>query len=616
MDIDLLLYKLVKKYDIYRSIPEAEASYSKQLSWQLLNEKIENIAENKVIALRGGGVYAQMFCKNLSEEAKRKIKYVIDCNVSIKIDGLKTIHPSQLERKKVDVVIISSWNMKAEFVRELLDSGKKLEIIEPYDYLESYGIHFSQEIFAKDKSLHITYLDINNTLGLYEIEENSVQKKYFLEKLIAQLIEIKDFISAEEYICQYISNGWDVNQQYFNFKKDLCNLWEQIKNISLQRQKKDIFINWVDNVNAEECYKVQFFKQRIEDSCVFKKAYTVTPWTHFAIDTLFTGKLPIEDKTYLMTKINESNSQILKTLKDTGHQFEYIANPTMYQRMFETNIMQLYPDSFGKIVLNDRSVSECSTRLQWISLRVTLMSEKPVCHLIHNFSETHRPVIYTGISTMSGDRASYIEEGLHFLAEQLEWYSQFYGRNSYQIYLSDHGDELLYERAYENGRTNVMFILKGPGIKCGEEQRLYSHQNFDSIIKAIATENVEEWEKCFRESIIYENADLYHYNNILIHIVEQWLSGKQPHIMGVYQLRGVRTAEDLYIKYAIGKELYYRLPDEESNLIEDDIWKERIDYLKKICGDKFIDISEEPLFEKTRLIYDYLKSLPQEEIRW
>ena len=161
-----------------------------------------------------------------------------------------------------------------------------------------------------------------------------------------------------------------------------------------------------------------------------------------------------------------------------------------------------------------------------------------------------------------------------------------------------------------------MLIVKGPIIETGEESRLYSHQNFSGIIKAILTEKREDWESCFSEYVLYQNADLYHYNNIIIHIMEQWLSGKQPHIMGVYQLRGVRTADDMYIKYALGKELYYRLPDEETDLIEDERWAIRINELRELCGDSFVDISKEPLFERASLIYDYLKNIPSDNIRW
>ena len=42
INIDLMLFKLIKKYDIYKYIPEAESSYIKDLSWEILNNKIES----------------------------------------------------------------------------------------------------------------------------------------------------------------------------------------------------------------------------------------------------------------------------------------------------------------------------------------------------------------------------------------------------------------------------------------------------------------------------------------------------------------------------------------------------------------------------------------------
>ena len=616
INIDLMLFKLIKKYDIYKYIPEAEASYIKDLSWEILNNKIESFSDDRVIALRGGGPYAYAFWNKLSDNAKKKISYIIDRNMSIKLGDLPVVSPEAIDQSPINTVIITSWKRKIEFLQELLDINIDLEIFEPYDYLESNSIHFSNEIFANYNNVHITYWDVNNTLKIYTREKNLEMKQFYLKKLIAQLVEIKDFINVDKYLNELIDNNWDECEKYFNFRNELNILIEKIKDIALSRKQHDIIINWVDNVNAKECYSIEFFKKREEDSCVFTNAYSVSPWTHFATDTLFTGLMPIDDKIYYLSKINDSNSSVFKTLNENGYVFTYIANPGMYQRVFDEKIMESYPDSFSKIKFDDRASSECSTRLQWISLKKRLLEKNPVCHLVHNLAETHRPLIYTGIQSMSGNREDYHIPGLQFIANQLEWYDKFNNSNTYSIWLSDHGDELKSERSYEKARTNVMFIIKGPEIKSKIENRLFSNKNFSSVIDYIFNKNQNNWDKCFSDYVLYQNTDLYYLDNIINHITNQWMTGAYPHTTGVYQMRGIRTLEDMYIKYAIGKELYFRLPDENTNLLDDEKWSSRIAELKDLCGENFIDITKEPLFVNSHLLYDYLKLLPEETIKW
>lgn len=71
--------------------------------------------------------------------------------------------------------------------------------------------------------------------------------------------------------------------------------------------------------------------------------------------------------------------------------------------------------------------------------------------------------------------------------------------------------------------------------------------------------------------------------------------------------RGLQSIDDRYILMATGKEIYNRLPDEKTNYIDDERFKERINYLRKKTGNNFIDITKEPQFKYSHLLYDSLR---------
>lgn len=513
MDIDVELFRIIKKYNIYRWIPEVEEIYKKNFCQQLIKKLMQSLPSEKKIALRGAGRHTDELLQCIRTE-KHRIKYLIDSNSYCEKEGFIIIDPARIQDYDIDIVIISSYRYRMDFLRELLNMREDFLIIDLYDYFAQNGIICTREFYLYDKVsfMHKTYLDVNNTFKMYQREVGE-KERYYLEKLIAQCVEIKDFIHAFQYMDEYISKGWDENNRIKNFQIELDLLLNRIKEKLRQNKRKSIIINWIDNVCNDEISETEFAEKRKKDSCVFQNAYTNTPWTHFAQNLMFYGKLPIEDKTYLMRRYDEGNSELLSTLKKYGYQFTYIANPGMFQKAFPSEYLIQYHEEFMKEIMGERAISECSTRLQWISLKQMLSTTQPVCHLIHNLAEVHIPFIYTDIEEVSDDRIHYMQrsrfkkEGLRFLTKQIDWYSEFYNEEVFHIYLADHGD-MPHVRAYEKGRTNIPLMIKGPGVQAGVENRMYSHINFTKMLKVLITEEWEKWDNIFGEYVLYENPDI------------------------------------------------------------------------------------------------------------
>jgi len=614
MDIDTRLFEIIKKYDIYKCVPEFEDYYKEKYFVKCIEDFLLELDEGKIVAVRGGGKHTIELFKHISSEAKQKITYIIDKNAKYVMEGYQVIHPKVLDQHRIDVIILSSFSMQLEFKLELMDHMQHIKILEPYEYLQFKGVYYDREFYryVEKELYHVTHMDLSTTYKQYIEETDFVLKKFYLEKMIAQCTEVRDFVTLYRMIEQYKKQGWDSNKRYEKFNKELEDLFIEIREKLQTREQKDIIINWIDNVNAEEFYETNFAKRRRDDSLVFTNAYTVAPWTHFTMFAIFGALLPIGDKAYMVNRLSEENSVLLKELQNYGYKFKYIANPGMYQKEFEKTKLMSYPKGFDKVVFDSRSVSECSSRLLWNEVKERLASSQRVCHLVHNLAETHPPYVYATVDSFYGNRRKYREQGMHYIVEQLEWYGKFYNEEVIQIYLADHGDGVEYLRAYEKGRTNIPLIVKGKGIPVRIENRLYSHLDFYKVIRAILSEE-HNWDEVCSGFVLYENVDFYNKKFIIEHIFD-WMQADGRMDMAHYQSRGIRTQEDIYVKYATGKELYYRLPDEKTNLINDETWLNRIKFLKEKCGEEFVDITADPMFVESYRLYDYLST--RTNIEW
>lgn len=71
----------------------------------------------------------------------------------------------------------------------------------------------------------------------------------------------------------------------------------------------------------------------------------------------------------------------------------------------------------------------------------------------------------------------------------------------------------------------------------------------------------------------------------------------------MYQCRGIVTKTDSYYKYVFGKEYYFRKEKPNENQIDKEEYCNRINELKNLCGNEFIDIFKYDKFKYSRLLY-------------
>ena len=83
---------------------------------------------------------------------KNKIDYIIDCDSQCIASrtGVPVITPEDMRNKKIDTIVISSWEHEEDWYQELIQETKETNIIRLYKYLEDQGVSCSRAFYWEE----------------------------------------------------------------------------------------------------------------------------------------------------------------------------------------------------------------------------------------------------------------------------------------------------------------------------------------------------------------------------------------------------------------------------------------------------------------------------------
>jgi hypothetical protein len=588
---------LLLKYHILDSYPEAKKYI---IATKLIKQLFQEFPSDSIIALRGGGIHAEQILSVLEPNQRRKVRYIIDKNVDIQLDNdISTISVDDISLYRIDVIIISSFMFQNDMEIELLNFSESFCVVNLYDYFQKYNLYCEKAFY---QGSHTNYQTVFLIRKKYLSAAEAQEKEQFLQRLIANYIILRDFINAKKFIDEYINNDFLYHDQYYMFEKELSELFKQVKTTLMKRSNKDIVINWMDALKYDEIQYMNYIKSLASDSLVFENAFTVMPWTTMTMITMLTGKYIIDDKIYQIENYNTDNCELLSVLEDNGYVFKYYGLRRFAKRYEERNQGNIsYIDDY-----------EPSTYYQWDVLNILLVEKKPCFIIIHNTNETHAPHLSGCLEQMileewdfykgnSSERNKQQVLSYGYLDNQIKWYDSFRSDNCVNIYLSDHGKSIDHNRQYDDQYLHVVMMVKHKSIAPAKIYNIFSLVNFKKLIYCILNREEQHWNDLCSEYAKFQF--LAPYSKGFIDILFSYMNKAVNHV----QLRGIRTEYDKYFINDFGKEFYFILPDEDTNLIEDTNCQKRINKLRNLAGNTLIDIYEDDFFIEYRKLYDYLK---------
>lgn len=588
MDIDLELDNLIGKYNI--------DTLGRQIYLEdAVLEVVLKYAEFEKIGLRCAGEHTAGFLKHFSD--KIHIMAIFDkephkVSEEVLNYGIPVLPIEDINDYNLDVMIISTNTYKEEIKEELKNTNVK-NIVDLYDEVEyKYGIKFDDDFYLSN------YNDYLYLIGACDLYRNSKDnKETILRNIISSFLYNRDIYAVRECIKEYIEKDYTDSKRYNDFLRELNELMWKIKDIVLHRDTKDVIILWQDNLMYNLVENMPFEKSCRKKGMFFENARGVTVWTRAAMKAVLDKRLDIDN--YYDTK---EEHMLTNLFIDKGYECKYIGigvNDDLHRNMAVE--MKKEKRSYPPI-----------SKVYWNTLKLLVTQNKPLMVIAHSVMETHWPNYTPNMidfhqkvigfdNFFTNERNKRILDNLRYVDKETEYLISFLSDNSVKILMSDHGQMTSRKsRKWDYDAMHINFIVFGkdiPKMKCN---KLFSLINFYELSKYILEPSKNNFDDIFSNEVLYQACPMYNKKLILTHIkedFEEW---------GV-SYRGVETLEDRYVLMETGKEIYNRLPDENKNYVDDEKFKDRVNYLRKKAGNKFLGLEKETTFENSYLLYDSLK---------
>lgn len=171
--------------------------------------------------------------------------------------------------------------------------------------------------------------------------------------------------------------------------------------------------------------------------------------------------------------------------------------------------------------------------------------------------------------------------------------------------MSDHGKRADISKVMTEMKVHVLLMVVDENISYRKVNNIFSIINYLDLIKYIMNPSDDLYSKMFQNRYaFYQELDTYNMSRIQTVITSAVIYAS------AYALRGIITENDKYIITGYGNEFYYILPDEDNNLVEDSKYIERINELRELAGNNFLDIYKYEKFRGSRILYEHFKLKP------
>lgn len=590
MNFNEKLNELIFKYDIDRHC----SNYRKYIKAIALAKYVYSSMEH------WGEARKEILLVGIDETDIRAFLAAIGSNGNCQVkyyDDMDNIEPDTN-------VLLVSYYKKDEIVVKLLE--RNVNVISLYDYFEENGLEFSHNFYdvyneqywnGKHNEWAYEYerIDVYRIYFYhrrrYELEEKIEQKKMYLEKMIFDCTYAKDFLTLKENIDEYLLEFENYAKQYVMFYQEIQGLLGELKEALEARETEDCILFWLDALEYGMDGIMPFLKGLDGKALVFDKAFTVTAYTSPTFLTLLTGKLQIEDETYLINQISDKDNILVRELKKRGYSFKYYGND--FYHLLDSSLLSshFYRTNFYPV-----------TQLYWDVLTdiIDVTGEENSFYILHEAFQTHSPYISFGLKGKKylTNRRDFWQsaqivkeqqiESRQYVDRQLAFWSNILPDRMYKIYMSDHGAGTI-------GKFHTIMKVQQKEICPGICNRLFSYADFISVVLQLFDNHAIDENVLSGEYALIQEVAWYNKSRVLEIVSDKWHWSKYPDIYLGYQ--GVVTGEDILICYENGFE-YYQKHRNDYKMVTDS----RLDYLRDLVSKKRPDYFHENKFKYTRVL--------------
>lgn len=537
MDINEALNRIIFKYELDRYYPHYKNMCKAE---KILQNIVKHIMQYRKKAVFVGDDRTGIeFIRNISR-GQGEIGFLLyERNQEV---------PGEIEAadwKQYDEIYVISFRGAEYIERWFRLQGIQYEWI--YDIFEQEGIFLQRDFYAfgkedlyflndKKGAMHnrdgwteSLQCELYNQQSKYNTAGSEQTRRISLEKCLFLSLYIKNF----KMVFRYSSVLAETDGKYKNFEEDIQDLLRTVKKAAVHRKQEDIILYWLDSIPFCDVGSMSHLQTIMNDSVVFENAFTYIPYTHPALRSMFLGKKDIDDQAYSISNLTSENSPVIRLLEEQGYDI----------KVFSGYFSDYFPSAYRSRHFYTDVCAPISMKL-WDMFSEMLLTERKTLWLVHAL-ESHAPYMSAEINDNN-----YREPGeLRRLArmeidDQLAFYDSFVNRDTFRIYMSDHGDGTMLQR-----RIQIFFGIYHRRLKAKRIEGLFSLLDFGTVLKNIIEEGEIREENFSREYVEIGNLDLYNPKTI-----KNLFKNKEEINEIYFGYKGVIDREHIYIHYTMGKE--------------------------------------------------------------
>lgn len=313
---------LIRKYDFENFIISCNVDNVNKI----IKESIINFMKtHNRVAIYGNGLHTEMLMVDFVFELKN-VKYIIDNYYSAGnsiSNGYTIIREAELDKHKIDGVILSSYYYRNNFRKSLSLNHSDI------DYLDFYSELEKENIF-----LNSGYYDINHPYSRYQ-SINQVQNRLNSSEdyweLLKRYIQIKDFLSARKYALQFYEKYPDEKVKDFiqDIEDMIASFNETVRGIA----KRNVLMLCIDTLAREGLYGESMPKLLNicrQKGTIFDNAYSYSTSTYESLVPVYSENSDMRTGYYNESEVMENNCRFIQEAKEQGRNIYFYTDGFNY----------------------------------------------------------------------------------------------------------------------------------------------------------------------------------------------------------------------------------------------------------------------------------------------
>lgn len=548
----------------------------------IIQEAIDKIPDEDRIAIRPAGRETELMLKQFDFSGKNIIGIVNRSSREDGFCGYPCFTADSFSTESCDCMIVCSFRNHQE-IREELEL-LHIPFIDVYDLLEKHGIQLHDTYLCYD----YTHEVVNYFYYRYLWSKANTQREIALNELLQIAVKYKDFalISNIYQDCGGENGEFPLVKIVWEKSKRLLDC---IQNNLQERKQKDIVLFWTDAVPYNMLHFLPETMELSKQGTFFQRAYPNTPFTNSVLLAMFCNMVPIDDFPQNQVKIDSSNSPLIQFLENEGYKIRFVGDSK--RAMGSEHLLAVK--------------EEQTCNMKWWEGIVDLLQSPEPCFYIFHFMETHTPCLVPGVKEVTDQtkltQAQWeviFRKVCGYLDQCLCFYHKMLG-NKTQVFLSDHGQGVLYGTRWEEQILHSYCFAVGKDIPKITVTRFFPYKNFGMFIQWLVDPVRFPLDDVCMDEMFFQDVDYYN-----PWIIDKCIKDDNAKYGIAY--RGIINYEYKYVINALGEEFFYRMQQdvsEEPVPLEDPALRAE---LRDKAGSTFLDIYRYDKFFHTRKLYDFI----------